>query len=179
MSRATSRASSRRSTAVTWRNSGAGLCEQSDRAVGGVSMDHSNDADGLFRLSRRDIIRAAGATIVAGGGAVVPAARPASAQKRSSSDELPLGSRLQGVQHFGLTVQRMDRAFEFYTEVLGGTEIMRDGDFHGKRSITRSSRIKKYLLARARSIHRLSECRTCGAARSGSTSALSSSTTSS
>jgi catechol 2,3-dioxygenase-like lactoylglutathione lyase family enzyme len=95
-------------------------------------MDHSNDADGLFRLSRRDIIRAAGATIVAGGGAVVPAARPASAQKRSSSDELPLGSRLQGVQHFGLTVQRMDRAFEFYTEVLGGTEIMRDGDFHGE-----------------------------------------------
>ena len=25
----------------------------------------------------------------------------------------------------------MDRAFEFYTEVLGGTEIMRDGDFQG------------------------------------------------
>ena len=25
----------------------------------------------------------------------------------------PLGARLQGVQHFGLTVQNMDRAFEF------------------------------------------------------------------
>jgi hypothetical protein len=25
----------------------------------------------------------------------------------------------------------MDRAFEFYTEVLGGNEVMRDGDFHG------------------------------------------------
>ncbi|WP_291173734.1 VOC family protein [Hyphomicrobium sp.] len=37
------------------------------------------------------------------------------------------------MQHFGLTVQKMDRAFEFYTEVLGGTEIMRDGDFHGER----------------------------------------------
>jgi catechol 2,3-dioxygenase-like lactoylglutathione lyase family enzyme len=37
------------------------------------------------------------------------------------------------VQHFGLTVQSMDRAFAFYTEVLGGTEIMRDGDFHGER----------------------------------------------
>jgi catechol 2,3-dioxygenase-like lactoylglutathione lyase family enzyme len=30
-------------------------------------------------------------------------------------------------------VQNMNRAFEFYTEVLGGTEVMRDGDFHGER----------------------------------------------
>jgi catechol 2,3-dioxygenase-like lactoylglutathione lyase family enzyme len=44
-----------------------------------------------------------------------------------------LGGRLQGVQHFGLTVQNMDRAFAFYTHVLGGTEVMRDGDFHGER----------------------------------------------
>jgi catechol 2,3-dioxygenase-like lactoylglutathione lyase family enzyme len=35
------------------------------------------------------------------------------------------------VQHFGITVQNMDRAYEFYTQVLGGTEIMRDGDFQG------------------------------------------------
>ena len=27
----------------------------------------------------------------------------------------------------------MERAFAFYTEVLGGTEVMRDGDFHGER----------------------------------------------
>ena len=27
----------------------------------------------------------------------------------------------------------MDRAFAFYTEVLGGTEVMRDGDFQGER----------------------------------------------
>jgi catechol 2,3-dioxygenase-like lactoylglutathione lyase family enzyme len=32
-----------------------------------------------------------------------------------------------------MTVQNMERAFEFYTEVLGGTEIMRDGDFHGEK----------------------------------------------
>jgi catechol 2,3-dioxygenase-like lactoylglutathione lyase family enzyme len=43
-----------------------------------------------------------------------------------------LGARLQGVQHFGVTVQSMDRAFEFYTEVLGGNEVMRDGDFQGE-----------------------------------------------
>ena len=43
-----------------------------------------------------------------------------------------LGSRIRGVQHFGVTVQNMNRAFEFYTEVLGGTEIMRDGDFYGE-----------------------------------------------
>ncbi len=42
-------------------------------------------------------------------------------------------AKLQGVQHFGLTVQNMDRAFAFYTEVLGGTEVMRDGDFQGER----------------------------------------------
>ena len=29
-------------------------------------------------------------------------------------------------------VQSMDRAYEFYTEVLGGTEVMRDGDFKGE-----------------------------------------------
>ena len=44
-----------------------------------------------------------------------------------------LGARLQGVQHFGLTVHNMDRAFEFYTEVLGGNEVMRDGDFQGEK----------------------------------------------
>jgi len=27
----------------------------------------------------------------------------------------------------------MDRAYEFYTDVLGGTEVMRDGDFQGER----------------------------------------------
>jgi catechol 2,3-dioxygenase-like lactoylglutathione lyase family enzyme len=32
-----------------------------------------------------------------------------------------------------MTVQNLDRAFEFYTDVLGGTEIMRDGDFHGEK----------------------------------------------
>ena len=45
----------------------------------------------------------------------------------------PLGARLRGVQHFGVTVQDMERAFAFYTEVLGGTEVMRDGDFKGER----------------------------------------------
>jgi catechol 2,3-dioxygenase-like lactoylglutathione lyase family enzyme len=43
-----------------------------------------------------------------------------------------LGKRLQGVQHYGLTVQDMERAFAFYTEVLGGSEVMRDGDFQGE-----------------------------------------------
>jgi catechol 2,3-dioxygenase-like lactoylglutathione lyase family enzyme len=57
-------------------------------------------------------------------------AGPAGAARRSGGT---LGARLRGVQHFGLTVQNMDRAFEFYTEVLGGTEVMRDGDFQGER----------------------------------------------
>lgn len=51
----------------------------------------------------------------------------------SDHDRGPLGARLQGVQHFGLTVQDMERAYSFYTEILGGTEVMRDGDFQGER----------------------------------------------
>lgn len=85
---------------------------------------------------RRDVLRAAGAAVL--GGLVLAAATPAAAQTRAGAGALsrnnrPLGARLQGVQHFGLTVQNMDRAYAFYTEVLGGTEVMRDGDFHGER----------------------------------------------
>lgn len=81
---------------------------------------------------RRDILRVAGAV------ALGAAAAPAIAQERTRVHarqivDGALGARLQGVQHFGLTVQNMERAFTFYTEVLGGTEIMRDGDFQGER----------------------------------------------
>ena len=82
------------------------------------------------RLNRRDLLHAAGtgaALALAGAGLASSAAMAAPAR-----DNGPLGLRLQGVQHFGVTVQNMDRAFAFYTEVLGGTEIMRDGDFHGE-----------------------------------------------
>lgn len=88
-------------------------------------------------VDRRDVMRATGAMMVGGvGAAALIASSSASAQKEPipaarSRDEAPLGRRLQGVQHFGVTVQNMDRAFEFYTEVLGGNEVMRDGDFHG------------------------------------------------
>jgi catechol 2,3-dioxygenase-like lactoylglutathione lyase family enzyme len=87
-------------------------------------------------LQRRSILEAAGIAIV--GGLAAAGATPAAAQgaRQTSAAERnagPLGARLQGVQHFGLTVQNMNRAFEFYTEVLGGTEVMRDGDFQGER----------------------------------------------
>jgi hypothetical protein len=88
-------------------------------------------------VERRDVMRAVGATLVAGfGAAALTASSAASAQQQSAGaprgrDDAPLGRRLQGVQHFGVTVQNMDRAFEFYTDVLGGNEVMRDGDFHG------------------------------------------------
>ncbi len=38
---------------------------------------------------------------------------------------------IKGVQHVGVTVSNISRAYEFYTEILGGVEILRDGDFHG------------------------------------------------
>jgi catechol 2,3-dioxygenase-like lactoylglutathione lyase family enzyme len=91
-----------------------------------MPVDQTDEADGIVQINRRDVMRAAGAAMLAG--AVVSGVTPARAQASGS-----LGLRLQGVQHFGLTVQNMDRAFEFYTEVLGGTEVMRDGDFYGDR----------------------------------------------
>jgi catechol 2,3-dioxygenase-like lactoylglutathione lyase family enzyme len=76
----------------------------------------------------------AAGVIAAGSSDAASAAGQTNSQHPSAArDKGPLGARLQGVQHFGLTVQNMDRAYEFYTEVLGGTEIMRDGDFQGER----------------------------------------------
>jgi catechol 2,3-dioxygenase-like lactoylglutathione lyase family enzyme len=94
---------------------------------------HSDQTD----FKRRDILQGAGLAI-AGGLLASPVAttnveagaRPIGAAARNVG---PLGARLQGIQHFGLTVQNMDRAFAFYTEVLGGTEVMRDGNFQGER----------------------------------------------
>ena len=88
-------------------------------------------------MGRRVVLQTAGAALIAGfaaGGATL--ATPAAAQgtdniSAAGRNEAPLGARLQGVQHFGLTVQNMDRAFQFYTEVLGGTEVFRHGDFQG------------------------------------------------
>ncbi|MDF0545896.1 VOC family protein [Sphingobium sp. H39-3-25] len=83
-------------------------------------------------VGRRDVLQAAGAAILAGaaGSAIAaPVARPE--MSVAARNIAPLGARLQGVQHFGLTVQNMERAYEFYTEVLGGTEVFRHGDFSG------------------------------------------------
>jgi catechol 2,3-dioxygenase-like lactoylglutathione lyase family enzyme len=108
-------------------------------------------------LERRDVIKAAGAAMAAGlvGGAST-IATPAAAQSQSTSAAArnagPLGARLQGVQHFGLTVQNMDRAYEFYTEVLGGTEVMRDGDFFGER-IHNTLLTDQEILARERGVN--------------------------
>jgi catechol 2,3-dioxygenase-like lactoylglutathione lyase family enzyme len=89
-------------------------------------------------LQRRRILQTAGAAVIGGFAASAVLASPAAAQGAPRTSAVPrnngpLGARLQGVQHFGLTVQNMNRAFSFYTEVLGGTEVMRDGDFQGER----------------------------------------------
>jgi catechol 2,3-dioxygenase-like lactoylglutathione lyase family enzyme len=95
---------------------------------------HTNE----FEPERRAILQTAGVAIMGGLAASASFATPAAAQavppaSPATRNSGPLGARLQGVQHFGLTVQNMNRAFEFYTEVLGGTEVMRDGDFQGER----------------------------------------------
>ncbi len=43
-----------------------------------------------------------------------------------------LGSRLQGVQHFGVTVHDMDKSMEFYTDVLGGQLAISGDAFRGE-----------------------------------------------
>jgi catechol 2,3-dioxygenase-like lactoylglutathione lyase family enzyme len=105
--------------------------------------DESNDTNGIEGLGRREVLRAAGGAAIGGIAATTLAMNtsalaqnadaPSSSAVTAKRDSAPLGARLQGVQHFGLTVQNMDRAFEFYTEVLGGNEVMRDGDFHGEK----------------------------------------------
>lgn len=77
-------------------------------------------------------MRQAGAVALGGLAASAALGVSGSAMAQGSSAKGALGARLQGVQHFGLTVQNMERAYEFYTQVLGGTEIMRDGDFQGE-----------------------------------------------
>ena len=92
---------------------------------------------GEMDVRRRVVIQAAGFAMVGGMVAQTSATAEAATETRQAGPTArnsgPLGARLQGVQHFGLTVQNMDRAFAFYTEVLGGTEVMRDGDFQGER----------------------------------------------
>jgi catechol 2,3-dioxygenase-like lactoylglutathione lyase family enzyme len=97
----------------------------------------SSDDVSETNIERRRVLQATGAAI-AGGVAAAMMAPAAAAQnqtriKVSNMNARSLGARLQGVQHFGLTVQNMGRAYRFYTEVLGGTEVMRDGDFQGER----------------------------------------------
>lgn len=82
---------------------------------------------------RRTVLQNAGAALIAGMAASTAAsAQGTGGSPTASRNPGSLGASLQGVQHFGLTVQNMDRAYEFYTEVLGGTEVMRDGDFQGE-----------------------------------------------
>ena len=97
-------------------------------------MSHpKNAAIQLDDPDRRALLRAAGGVAIGGMAAALSVNTPASAQERpvATRDPNSLGARLQGVQHFGLTVQNMERAYEFYTAVLGGTEVFRHGDFQG------------------------------------------------
>jgi catechol 2,3-dioxygenase-like lactoylglutathione lyase family enzyme len=87
-------------------------------------------------LTRREVIRGTGAITIASlvaSASGIERVTPAAQNKSASKDSAPLGQRIRGFQHFEMTVQSMDRAFAFYTKILGGTEIMQDGDFHGEK----------------------------------------------
>ncbi|MQP68634.1 lactoylglutathione lyase [Niveispirillum sp. SYP-B3756] len=98
---------------------------------------HDLEGNKAAGLGRRELLSTTGAAMVASAVAAGPAlaastpSRETSASSAAARNSGPLGARLQGVQHFGLTVQNMERAYEFYTEVLGGTEVFRHGDFQG------------------------------------------------
>jgi catechol 2,3-dioxygenase-like lactoylglutathione lyase family enzyme len=93
-------------------------------------MEMIDDSDNATAMGRRNVLRTAGAAVIAGiatagaPSAVAAAAQGTDGMSAAERDRAPLGARLQGVQHFGLTVQ--------YTEVLGGTEVFRHGDFKGE-----------------------------------------------
>jgi len=95
----------------------------------------TDQADNTTRMGRRALLQTTGAAVVMGlaGTATdaMAAAQKGDSMSSAERNEAPLGARLQGVQHFGLTVQNMERAYQFYTEVLGGSEVFRHGDFQG------------------------------------------------
>lgn len=95
-----------------------------------MDQDQNGNTPGL---DRRTLLKSTGVAMIAGFTGSAAAAHVTGPGFAADPNTAPLGKRLQGVQHFGLTVQNMERAFEFYTQVLGGTEIMRDGDFQGER----------------------------------------------
>lgn len=101
---------------------------------------------------RRATLITAGALALGAVAGETRAQAPAAPAPAGDRNRAPLGLRLQGVQHFGVTVQHMDRAYAFYTEVLGGTEIMRDGDFQGDR-IQNTLLADQEILARERRVN--------------------------
>jgi catechol 2,3-dioxygenase-like lactoylglutathione lyase family enzyme len=98
-----------------------------------IMSEDPNDAKVFANPDRRAVLRAAGGATIGGIAAALAVHAPAYVQGAAAGtrDVNSLAAQLRGVQHFGLTVQNMDRAFEFYTEVLGGTEVFRHGDFQG------------------------------------------------
>jgi catechol 2,3-dioxygenase-like lactoylglutathione lyase family enzyme len=82
-------------------------------------------------FGRREVLAATGAAVMVGLATSGIAAADVTDGAAAASKIGRLGAQLQGVQHFGLTVQNMERAYEFYTEVLGGNEVFRHGDFQG------------------------------------------------
>ncbi len=52
----------------------------------------------------------------------------------SNSSNSGLGRYLQGVQHFGVTVNDMAQAVEFYTEVLGGKLVVSENELVGDKA---------------------------------------------
>ncbi len=101
-------------------------------------MTHEQNSSTGRKPNRRDVIRGTSAMTLAGlmvatGASSEDISAATGGTEEGRRDDTPLGQRIRGFQHFGMTVQNMNRAYEFYTEVLGGTEIMRDGDFHGEK----------------------------------------------
>jgi catechol 2,3-dioxygenase-like lactoylglutathione lyase family enzyme len=101
--------------------------------------------------NRREAMHTATALTLAAA-AAVSGESAAAGQTNNSRPGRTLGSSIRGVQHIGVTVQNMNRAFEFYTEVLGGTEVMRDGDFHGE-TIHNTLLLREEIDARQRQIN--------------------------
>ncbi|MBU8977807.1 MULTISPECIES: VOC family protein [unclassified Lysobacter] len=116
------------------------------------SQPHPTDA-GPIDTGRREVVLGAGTAVLAGlAASAMPLAAAAQADAGAPLAAGSLGARLQGVQHFGLTVQNMERAYAFYTQVLGGTEVMRDGDFQGER-IHNTLLTDEDILARERGVN--------------------------
>ncbi|MEB3310934.1 MAG: AtaL-like protein [Snowella sp.] len=91
-----------------------GAANQLKQEITSLMVNYQTPVNGQAPSSNGQAIAASNGTNGNGNGTIAAQLSTSTATKSS------LGKYLQGVQHFGITVNDLDKALEFYIEVLGG-----------------------------------------------------------